>query len=168
MAETQWYYARNDQQFGPVSATELKQLADSGGLAPDDLLWREGMDAWTTAVNFRGLFAENPPASPTKETPSSLAPVAATRTARAAGRAAEAPSLDRVLRATQMILWGMCVLVVLVGVALFTRAFLIAENASEEAAAGAVFCTFFVGAYVLARCGEKLCGLLAELTRRRG
>ena len=57
MADIQWYYARNDEPFGPVSATELKQLADSGQLAPDDLLWREGMEAWTTAVNLRGLFS---------------------------------------------------------------------------------------------------------------
>ena len=42
MPEVQWYYARNDQQFGPVSAAELKQLADSGKLPPDDLLWHEG------------------------------------------------------------------------------------------------------------------------------
>ncbi len=48
MAEVQWYYARNDQQFGPVSAAELKQLAEAGRLSPDDLLWRGRMEQWTT------------------------------------------------------------------------------------------------------------------------
>ena len=61
MAEVQWYYARNDQQFGPVSAAELKQLADDGKLSPDDLLWREGMDSWNTAINLRGLFSDEAP-----------------------------------------------------------------------------------------------------------
>ena len=59
MPEVQWYYARNDQQFGPVSAAELKQLADGGKLSPDDLLWREGMDSWNTAINLRGLFSDD-------------------------------------------------------------------------------------------------------------
>jgi hypothetical protein len=61
----------------------------------------------------------------------------------------------------------MCVLVVLVGVVLFTRAFLIAEDPTQEAAAAAVFATFFIAAYVLARSGEKLARLLLARARRR-
>ena len=75
--------------------------------------------------------------------------------------------MQAILRGTQMVLWGMCVLVVLVGVVLFTRAFLVAKDASEQAAAGAVFSTFFVAAYVLARCGEKMCRLLVQIAQRR-
>jgi type IV pilus assembly protein PilA len=169
MAEVQWYYARNDQQFGPVSAAELKQLADGGNLSPDDLLWREGMDAWTTAINLRGLFGDDPSgktvaagqlttvqtvsAQPTSTQP--LAPASAP------------PSLHSVVRATQTILWITCVLIVLAGAVLFARAFLAAQSPSEEAAAGAVFSTFFIGAYVLARCGEKLSRLLLSMHRRR-
>src|SRR5262249_40367705 len=69
-------------------------------------------------------------------------------------------ALRGVLRTTQLLLWTTCVLVVLVGMVLFTRAFLKAETAAEEASAAAVFATFFIGAYVLARCGEKLSGIL--------
>ena len=58
MPDVQWYYARDDQPMGPVSASELKQLAEVGELKPDDLLWREGMDEWTTAINLRGLFGD--------------------------------------------------------------------------------------------------------------
>ena len=47
-------------------------------------------------------------------------------------------------------------LVVLIGVVLFTRAFLQAENPDREATAAAVFATFLLAAYVLARAGEKL------------
>jgi hypothetical protein len=74
-------------------------------------------------------------------------------------------SLRSVLRTTQILLWTMCVLVVLAGVALFTRAFLTADDPSEEAAAAAVF---FIAAYVLARSGEKLARLLLARGRRRG
>ncbi len=61
MAEGLWYYARHDQQFGPVSAADLKHLADACELSPDDLLWREGMESWSTAINLRGLFSPDVP-----------------------------------------------------------------------------------------------------------
>ncbi len=169
MAEVQWYYARNDQQFGPVSAAELKQLAEVGRLSPDDLLWREGMEQWTTAVNLRGLFAAEEVASIPSATPKPVA-----EQSRSEVRTTPAPASPRlpsqgiglrgVLRATQLLLWTTCVLVVLVGMVLFTRAFLAAEDATAEASAAAVFATFFIGAYVLARCGEKL----AQILLRRG
>ncbi len=178
MPEVQWYYARNDQQFGPVSAAELKQLADAGRLAPDDLLWREGMDAWSTAINLRGLFTSETPAdtptaraaiwpTPQSSAPHSSAPQSSAPPATPERRpAAQGVPLRSVLRATQLILWSMCVLVVLAGVVLFTRAFLIANEPNEEAAAAAVFATFFIAAYVLARSGEKLSRLLLTRCRR--
>jgi len=170
MADVQWYYARNDQQFGPVSATELKQLADAGKLSPDDLLWREGMESWATAVNLRGLFATDagantPPAEPAA-TISTPAPAAPPRV-ETARPTSPGVSLRPILRTTQIVLWSMCVLVVLAGVVLFTRAFLIADSPSEEAASAAVFATFFIAAYVLARSGEKLARLLLARVRRR-
>ncbi len=174
MAEVQWYYARNDQQFGPVSASELKQLADAGRLSPDDLLWREGMESWATAVNLRGLFspeATAPAGSATQATQTALANKPAESSTPARPQPAPAglrgPALRGVMRTTQIIMWTMCVLVVLTGVVLFTRAFLVAESATEEAAAAAVFATFFIAAYVLARSGEKLSDLLTARRRRR-
>ncbi len=163
MAEVQWYYARNDQQFGPVSAAELKQLADAGRLSPDDLLWREGMESWATAINLRGLF-NNEATANTPTTPQPLVNESVSTSKPIPSQPARAPGtrgpLPLVLRTTQIILWSTCVLVVLIGMVLFTRAFLKAETASDEAAAAAVFATFFIGAYVLARCGEKLSRLL--------
>ena len=171
MAEVQWYYARNDQQFGPVSAAELKQLADDGKLSPNDLLWREGMDSWNTAINLRGLFSDDaaqgkgladpmiaPPRTDAARGPAPL---------QASGSSSAPPSLRSLLRTTQIILWTICVLVVLAGVILFTRAFLSTNEPSEQAAAGAIFSTFFIAAYVLARTGEKLSRLLLAASRRR-
>jgi hypothetical protein len=169
MAEVQWYYARNDQQFGPVSAAELKQLADEGQLSPDDMLWREGMDQWATAINLRGLFSNDAqvptaPAVMSQPTPPPAQPgAAAVKPPPAPGRGV---SLRSILRTTQIMLWSMCVLVVLAGVVLFTRSFLIADNPTEEAAAAAVFAAFFIAAYVLARSGEKLARLLLRRGRR--
>ncbi|MFH1922177.1 MAG: DUF4339 domain-containing protein [Planctomycetota bacterium] len=64
MAPLQWYYAKNNEQHGPVSATELKQLAAGGELKPSDLVWHEGMDEWAPARKIKGLFQEDVPAPP--------------------------------------------------------------------------------------------------------
>ena len=139
-------------------------MADAGSLAPDDLLWREGMENWTTAVNLRGLFEPGA----TAIAKDAIGTAASERTAGLVlPRRTSGVSLAAVVRFTQVALWTVCVLVVLVGAVLFTRAFLAAASASEEAAAGAVFTTFFVGAYVLARAGDRLSRILLAAARRR-
>ena len=73
MTAIQWYYARGQQQCGPVSSSELKRLADQGELAPDALVWREGMKEWIPARSVRGLFEGEgalPKAAPLSEAPS--------------------------------------------------------------------------------------------------
>jgi len=59
MAEVQWWYARDDEQLGPLSPGELRRLAVSGGLAPTDLVWRDGMNEWAPAARIKGLFPES-------------------------------------------------------------------------------------------------------------
>ncbi len=63
---TQWYYAINGERGGPISAGELKALADQGRLRPDDLIWKEGMSEWCPARVAKGLFPAQParPSSP--------------------------------------------------------------------------------------------------------
>lgn len=56
MAPVEWYFACGDEQFGPVSAARLKELATAGELRPDDLVWREGMEDWAEARYVKGLF----------------------------------------------------------------------------------------------------------------
>ncbi len=51
-----WYYIKNGQQVGPVSSVQLKQLAVSGDLQPNDLVWKEGMSQWVAAQRLKGLF----------------------------------------------------------------------------------------------------------------
>ena len=57
MAE--WYYAQHEEQFGPVTAAALKEMAQAGTLDRDDLIWREGMQRWAPAHKVRGLFADD-------------------------------------------------------------------------------------------------------------
>ncbi len=51
----EWYYSKGNQQQGPVSASELKQMAQSGHLAPGDLVWNEGMKDWKPASTISCL-----------------------------------------------------------------------------------------------------------------
>ncbi len=52
-----WYYAIDGQQHGPVSEKELHRLAGTGGIQPTDLLWRDGFVDWSEASTVAGLFA---------------------------------------------------------------------------------------------------------------
>jgi hypothetical protein len=49
-----WYYSEHGQQAGPVTADALRQMASSGRLRPQDLVWRDGMGNWQPA----GAMAE--------------------------------------------------------------------------------------------------------------
>jgi hypothetical protein len=51
-----WYYSINDEQHGPVSVKDLKRLAGSGQLRPDNLVRKDGTDNWTKAGSVNGLF----------------------------------------------------------------------------------------------------------------
>lgn len=48
--QTQWYLAREGQQFGPISEAELAKFIELGHLQPTDLLWREGFPDWRPAM----------------------------------------------------------------------------------------------------------------------
>jgi hypothetical protein len=55
----EWYYTLNGQQQPvPVSSAQLKQMATSGQLEPDDLVWQEGMTNWAPASSVKGLFGD--------------------------------------------------------------------------------------------------------------
>ncbi len=63
---TKWYWARDGKQFGPVGSGELRSLAGSGSLRPDDLVWKEGLAEWAEARKVSGLFPNDPPKFPPK------------------------------------------------------------------------------------------------------
>ena len=51
----EWYYAQHGQQHGPVSAAQIKEMAASGTLRADDLIWNASMTEWVAASRVKGL-----------------------------------------------------------------------------------------------------------------
>jgi hypothetical protein len=51
-----WYYTKDGERFGPVTARQLKSIADSGELQSTDLVWNSEMPDWKTAKSVTGLF----------------------------------------------------------------------------------------------------------------
>src|SRR5690348_4631011 len=45
------YYNLNGQQQGPVSEDQLRQMVANGTLAPETLVWRQGMADWQPLAN---------------------------------------------------------------------------------------------------------------------
>jgi hypothetical protein len=60
MASPEWYVARpGQQQVGPVSAQQLKQMAASGQVSGSDLVWKQGMPQWVPASQIKGLVSDS-------------------------------------------------------------------------------------------------------------
>jgi hypothetical protein len=63
-----WYYAVGGQRQGPVGFEQLRQLAFSGQIGANDLVWCEGMADWQAAHTVAGLgqprVATPPPPPP--------------------------------------------------------------------------------------------------------
>lgn len=52
-----WHYAKQGQQFGPIEEDVLFRLAQTGELAPDDLVWNPALgDKWVPAASIGNLF----------------------------------------------------------------------------------------------------------------
>lgn len=76
-----WYYAVNNEQKGPVNESDLKTQLATGKLPPDSLVWKDGMDNWTPASQVAAFSFREPPVpasfaklSPTPATVASAAP----------------------------------------------------------------------------------------------
>ncbi len=55
---TEWFFARNGQQNGPVTFEQLLELVSRGGLDPvNDQVWNSTMQNWTIAGQVPGIFS---------------------------------------------------------------------------------------------------------------
>ena len=54
-----WYYSRENQKRGPVTSSEIHRLAQRKKIAPEDLVWCDGMEKWVPARTIRGMFPED-------------------------------------------------------------------------------------------------------------
>ena len=57
----QWHYSHGQQEFGPFSATRMKDLAATGQVLVTDAVWKEGSETRVLAAKVRGLFQRPPP-----------------------------------------------------------------------------------------------------------
>lgn len=65
--QVQFYVAINGQQSGPFEMVILQQMAQSGQLTRDSLVWKQGMAAWDAAgqvAELSGVFGAVPPPIP--------------------------------------------------------------------------------------------------------
>jgi uncharacterized RDD family membrane protein YckC len=56
-----WFYAQDGQQIGPVTESNLTDLARTGVVSPDTLVWHAGLPEWQP---YRTASATFPPAIP--------------------------------------------------------------------------------------------------------
>jgi len=53
-----WYFAWDDNKFGPFSAAQLRELAGLGRLQPTDTVWKEGTEKGVLAARVNHLFPD--------------------------------------------------------------------------------------------------------------
>ena len=62
-----WFYSWNNNEFGPFSASQLKELAALGRLQAMDTVWKEGTEKKVRADRIKNLFPDpNTKAFPAK------------------------------------------------------------------------------------------------------
>lgn len=57
-----WYYSKDAAQHGPVALEDLQAKIRSGEVAPDALVWRDGMLDWAAATTVPDLISASPAA----------------------------------------------------------------------------------------------------------
>src|SRR5277367_3187215 len=73
-----WYYAENNEQKGPINESELKANLATNKLPADALVWKDGMDNWTPANQVSAFTFRQPPIPAKVQPPASSAPAAST------------------------------------------------------------------------------------------
>jgi hypothetical protein len=58
-----WYIARGEQQLGPFTVFELKEMGMAGKVEPTDAVWKEGMPNRVPATRVKGLLPTEPAAA---------------------------------------------------------------------------------------------------------
>ena len=64
-----WFYESGGQLVGPMPAAEFERLAAVGTIAPDTLVWREGMTEWQPRSSVGTVAAVGYPVSVALATP---------------------------------------------------------------------------------------------------
>jgi uncharacterized protein len=70
----EWYYMGESGQIGPLSDTQIFDLADHAAISGETLIWKVGMDSWKPANSVPALSSRikpqwSPPVVPTPPPP---------------------------------------------------------------------------------------------------
>lgn len=67
----EWYYAKGQQQFGPIPEDRFRAMLGEGVILPSDLIWSANLPDWQPARHFPELFPQDatriPPAIPFRD-----------------------------------------------------------------------------------------------------
>jgi len=55
-SDKMWYVRKGIKKLGPFSNAEMRGLANSGKLVPEDMIWKDGLDGWVKASKLKGAF----------------------------------------------------------------------------------------------------------------
>src|SRR5471030_1450735 len=69
-----WYYAVDNEQKGPINESELKENIAANKLPADTLVWKDGMDNWTPANQVAAFTFRQPPTPAKVQPPIGTAP----------------------------------------------------------------------------------------------
>jgi hypothetical protein len=69
-----WYVARGDEELGPFSIFDLKEMGVAGKIQPTDAVWREGMANRVPATRVKGLLPAESASTDTQMSQESDAP----------------------------------------------------------------------------------------------
>jgi hypothetical protein len=76
-----WFIVRDGKETGPHTAAQLKEMATTGKLKPDDKVRRTDMKVANKASAIKGLFVDKSPAPVPHEPPPASAPTSTRRVA---------------------------------------------------------------------------------------
>ncbi|MFT6182328.1 MAG: hypothetical protein ACJAQT_003918 [Akkermansiaceae bacterium] len=64
----EWFYGKEGQQYGPIDEATLRARISTAAVGPQDLIWREGMAAWTPLSQLSQFgVGSMAPSSPSQE-----------------------------------------------------------------------------------------------------
>ena len=72
-----WYYAANNEQKGPINESELKANLAANKIPADTLVWKDGMENWTPANQVPAFSFRPAPAPAAVQPPVAAAPAPA-------------------------------------------------------------------------------------------
>jgi len=55
---TDWFYGKGNKQYGPFDEATLRSRIATGEIAPQDFVWREGMESWKPLQEVRDLYSK--------------------------------------------------------------------------------------------------------------